>query len=131
MNKIRNRLPRLAAGFFMPAVVLAFIAAILIAIGIPVSPLTVVFGSFPGLISLILASWILGGVQCAIYTVLMEFAVNPLVRNERKTILLSGLLVSLATWSVPRGFPFVLLIIGFVSGCVVGHLLRDMYKYYS
>ena len=131
MDKIQNRFPRLVAGFFLPGVVLAFIAATLLAIGIPVPPLSDVFGSLPGLISLILTAWILGGLQCLIYSALMEFLVNPDIKNERGVILASGFLVSLATWTIPRGFPLILLMIGFVSGCVVGYLLRDMYKYYS
>ena len=115
----------------MPAVVLAFIVMIVVAIGIPVQPLTDAFGSLPGFIGLLLASWVLGGVQCAIYSALMEFFVNPEVKSERLAITISGLLISISTWTVAQGFPFVLLVIGFIAGCVVGYLLRDMYKYYS
>lgn len=131
MRKIQNRFPRLATGFFMPAVVLAFIVAIVVAIGIPVPPLTDAFGSLPGFIGLILAGWVLGGVQCAIYSSLMEFYVNPQVKSERLATIVSGLLILISTWTVSHGFPIVLLAIGFISGCVVGTLLRDMYQYYS
>ena len=131
MRKIQNRFSRLAVGFFVLAVVLALIVVIVVAIGFPVLPLTPAFGFVAGLIGLILSSWILAGVQCIVYSVLMEFVVNPRIENEHQLILISGLLILIATWTVPRGFPFVLLIIGFVSGCIVGYLLRDMYKYYS
>ena len=132
MNIVQHRFPRLTTGVFLPAVIFAFIATVLISFGIRLPLIPGSFGSLPGFISLILGGWILAGVQSLIYSVVMEFFVNPRVENRYLATSISGLFISIITWSVfPVGFPFVLLGIGCIAGCIVGYLLRDMYKYYS
>ena len=132
MNIVQHRFPRLITGAFLPAVVFAFIATVLISFGIRLPFISDTFGSLPGFMGLILSGWILAGVQCLIYSMVMEFFVNPRVENAYLVISISGLFMSIITWSVfPVGFPFVLLGIGCIAGCIVGYLLRDMYKYYS
>ncbi len=132
MEKVRNRFPRIMTGIFVPAVVFAFIVSVLVAFGISLPHISPAFGSLPGFMGLIFYGWILGGAQCTIYSVLMEFAVNPMVTNKHLLVSISGLLVLSITWSVvPTGFPLPLLGIGFIVGCLVGHFLQDMYKYYA
>ena len=132
MNIVQHRFPRLITGAFLPAVVFAFITTVLISLGIRLPLVPDAFGSLPGFIGLILSGWVLAGVQSLIYSVVMEFCVNPRVENRYLVTSISGLFISIITWSVfPVGFPFVLLGIGCMAGCVVGYFLRDMYKYYS
>lgn len=115
----------------MPAVIFAFIVVVMISLSIGVAPLSPAFGSISGFISLILASWILGSIQCILYSVLMEFVISPYLKNDTLVIFISAVLIPIAVWSVPRGFPLTLLIIASISGCLTGYLLRDMYKYYA
>jgi hypothetical protein len=130
--RVKNRFSRLAAGAVIPVTLFAGIAVVLTAVGISLPNIPAAFGSIPGLIGLILSGWIFAGIQCIIFSVFMEFVVNPKIKNEHLAISISGLLISITTWSVfPRGFPLTLLVIGFIVGCVVGNWLRDMYKYYS
>ena len=130
--RVKNRFPRLAAGAVIPVTLFAGIAVVLTAIGFSLPYIPTAFGSIPGLIGLIISGWVYAGIQCIIYSVLMEFVINPQVNNEKLVISISGLLILITTWSVfPRSFPLTLLVIGFIVGCVVGNWLRDMYKYYS
>ena len=131
MRKAHNRFQRLMAGFFLPAVIFAFITVLIISFGISVTPLSPAFGSISGLISLILASWVLGSIQCIIYSVLMEYVINPHLKTDALVIFISAVLIPIAVWSVPGGFPLALLIIASISGYLTGYLLRDMYKYYA
>lgn len=131
-NQAQNRFPRLITAALMPVVMFSLIAVILVALGIKLPNLPPAFGSIPGFIGLILAGWLLGGLQTILYSVLMEFLINPRITNDRIVILISGIMLSMVTWSLFfTGLPLSLMFIGFISGCVVGYYVRDMYKYFS
>ncbi len=132
MSKIRNRASRLVTGALVPAFIFAVFTVVITATGFSLPHIPAAFGSIPGFLGLILAGWIFGGVQCMLYSALMGFIINPKVHNERFSILISGLFLSMIIWSAfPIGFPVSLLVIGFAVGCIVGYILRDMYKYYA
>ena len=132
MGKVINRAPRIIIGTLLPAVIFAFITSTITALGIHLPHIPVHFGSLPGFMGLILAGWLSAGIQCLCYALLMEYVINPRVQNKHTVLLSSGGLILISTWSVfPIGFPVVLLLIGFLVGCLVGYCLRDMYKYYA
>ncbi len=132
MSIVQHRAPRLVIGTLVPGVVFAFLTSVVIAVGIDLSPIPAATGSLPGFIGLVLSSWIFGGIQSLIYSVLMEFSINQTVKSDRVAIIVSGLLIAFATGLViPDDFPLLVLGIGAASGGITGYVLRDLYKHYS
>ncbi len=132
MSVVQHRFPRLAIGIFVPGIVFAFITSGIVSVGIDLSPVPDGIGSLPGFVGLILSTWLFGGIQSIVYSVLMEFAINPIFSNDRFAVSISGLLIAFGTWiAIPGNWPFVVVLIGFLSGSIVGYSLRDMYKYYA
>ena len=132
MSDVRNRFPRIVVGILIPAVVFALLTSSTIGLGVELYPIPEGMGTLPGFVGGILAAWLVGGIPCLLYSIIMEFFVNPQIKNSKLAMGISGLMIGVGTAVLtPSDWPILILLYGFITGCFVGYWLVDMYKHYA
>lgn len=81
------------------------------------------FPSLPDILGLLGLGYILFGIQSIIYSLLMEFIINPKIKASWLAVVLSGALGALS--AIPLTIYFIPM--GILSGIIVGTLLRIIY----
>lgn len=129
--KRKNRVIRLAAGLLLPGFLgaILFFAAVAISTVSSDDNIVEIFSGFFSIqmLGIILLSYLFVGLPSAIYSLLMEFVINPHTINNAFVIILSMLLGMLSGVVVFGIFGFVSLIVGAVVGLIVGIMLRWLY----
>lgn len=107
VNK-KNRASRLAIGFFLPPLFGGIFVYILIGDPNPETNLVILF--------FFISAFILVGLPSLIYSLLMDFVINPRVTSDLRVVLLSALLGTL-----------IFIGLGTAIGLIVGMILRRQY----
>ena len=119
---MNNRWERLVAGIFMPGAIgtiLLFVFMLFIRQPQDISPLY--FMSFVGML---IFAYLYAGIQSVIYSIAMEFVVNPRVESNFIAVGVSGILGALSGVFIWGWF---IAVIGLLSGLVSGLYIRNSY----
>jgi len=131
---VNNRLTRMLMGILLPAVVQASIVVIYILITFDTDG----YSGFTDFIQFVFLALLMGymlvGLQSIVYAFLMEYVINPKLKNHVVVVLCSGLLGLLSGYSVVlvTGTPGDIAhwnVVSLLTGLIMGVILRRNYHY--
>lgn len=121
---MNNSWGRMAVGVFMPAIIgtsLLFLLMSFVTQPQSSMPSSLYADGFKGML---VFAYMFVGIQSIIYSMIMEFWINPKIKSS---FIVVGISAALGTLSGVVIFGYFLAIIGFLTGLIVGLYLRYSY----